>query len=112
MNPYEAQSFEDFWPFYVRMHSRPETQRLHAVATLAAASLVVMGIALRQPLLVLIAPLADHLIAQLAHRRFERNRTRPWRNMPWHARAELRMLSLVLSGRMARETLRCAETKA
>jgi hypothetical protein len=40
LDPYSASSFEAFWPHYVRLHSRPETQRLHAVATLTFGALV------------------------------------------------------------------------
>lgn len=106
MNPYEVSTFEEFWPHYVRMHARPETQRLHAAATLTAAALVGAGLLRRRPLLLFLAPVADYAIAQLAHRRFEHNVTQPWRNPAWHLRAELRMLKLVMSGKMAEEVER------
>jgi hypothetical protein len=102
MNPYRVSSFEEFWPHYLRMHSRPWTQRLHALATLSAAALLSCAIALRAPLLALAAPLVDYAIAQLAHRLFERNATRPWRHPPWHLRAELRLCRLVLTGQLPR----------
>jgi hypothetical protein len=62
----------------------------------------------RQPLYALAAPLVNHLIAQSSHRLFERNHSTPWKNHGWHARAELRMLRLVLSGRMQAEVARHA----
>lgn len=105
-DPYAARSFEEFWPHYVRLHSKPETQKLHALATLTFGALAVGGIALRRPLLVALAPLADYAIAQTSHRVFERNRTTPWKNHAWHARAELRMLRLVLRGKMKDEVRR------
>jgi hypothetical protein len=106
VNPYDAPSFEHFWRWYVRMHSRPATQLMHAAATLTAAALVALGIVWRRPLLIALAPLADYAIAQLAHRLFQRNRTQPWRHPRWHLRAELRMLRLVLTGRIRAETRR------
>ena len=109
---YRVGSFEEFWPYYVRMHSRPETQHVHAVATASAIALVGLAVVRRSPMLALLAPLADHAIAQFGHRVFERNATRPWRHPSWHARAELRMFRLVLSGRMAAETARCEATGA
>lgn len=103
---YAVGSFEEFWPHYVRLHTRPETHALHAMATLSCLVLLGAAVVLRQPLLALAAPLADYAIAQVSHRRFERNKTTPWKNQIWHTRAELRMLSLVLSGRMRREVAR------
>ena len=102
MNPYQVATFEEFWPHYLAMHSRPATQRLHALATVTAASLLAAAIALRSPWLALAAPLADHAIAQYAHRRYEENRTQPWRHLPWHLRAELRLARFVLTGRTPR----------
>ncbi len=103
---YTSATFEDFWPVYVRMHSKPITQRLHAVASLSAGLLVVGSLVLRRPLLIAGAPVVDYAIAQLSHRIFQRNRTQPWRNLRWHARAELRMLRLTLKGQMRDETAR------
>jgi hypothetical protein len=60
----------------------------------------------KRPTLIFLAPLADYAIAQASHRVFEKNATTPWKNLAWHARAELRMLRLVLTGKMAREVER------
>jgi hypothetical protein len=108
MSPYDVQTFEDFWPHYVRLHTRPETQWLHALASASCLTLLVAGVATRQPLLLVLAPLADYLIAQASHRLFESNRTTPWMHQTWHTRAELRMLRLVVSGRMRAEVARHA----
>jgi hypothetical protein len=107
-DPYAVRTFEEFWPHYVRLHSKPETQALHAVASLTFGALALGGVALRKPLLIALAPLADYAIAQTSHRLFEKNRTAPWKNHAWHARAELRMLRLVLRGQMRAEVQRVA----
>ena len=106
--PYDAGSFEALWPHYVRLHTRPGTQQMHAAATLSCIALLASGLALHQPLLLLAAPLVNFAIAQASHRAFEQNRTTPWKNQLWHTRAELRMLGLVLTGRMAEEVDRAA----
>lgn len=95
-SPYDARTFEEFWPHYLRLHSRPETQAMHAVATLTALALVATALATRRPWLLGAAVLADYAIAQTSHRVFEKNRTTPWKNHAWHVRAELRLLRLVL----------------
>ena len=108
MSPYDVATFEDFWPHYVRLHKKPETQWMHALATTSCVALLAAGVALRSPLLVVAAPLADYAIAQLSHRAFEKNATTPWKRQDWHTRAELRMLRLVVTGRMKAEVERFA----
>ena len=108
IDPYAARTFEEFWPHYVRLHTRRETQTLHAVATLSCLGLLGAALVCRRPLLALAAPLTDYVFAQASHRLFEANRTTPWKNPLWHTRAELRMLGLVLRGRMLREVARHA----
>lgn len=100
MSPYDVATFEEFWPHYVRLHSRRVTRLAHAVGTTSAIGLGLCAIAFRQPLFLLAAPLADFAISQLSHRVFERNTTTPWAHPLWHARAELRMFRLVCTGRM------------
>lgn len=99
-------AFEDFWPHYVRLHTKPETQRLHAIASIASIALVGAGVATGNLVLVVLGPLADYAIAQTSHRIFEKNATTPWKNQLWHTRAEMRMLRLTLTGRMSREVER------
>ena len=100
---YAVREFEDFWPHYVRLHTRSETHALHAVATLSCLGLLGAAAVMRQPVLAVLAPLVDFAIAQASHRVFEENVTTPWKNQVWHTRAELRMLRLVLTGRMRAE---------
>ena len=94
---YDSASFEEFWPQYRALHSKPETRAVHAVATTAAIGLGVLALKRRSWKLAVAAPLVDYAIAQLAHRGIEGNATQPLRHPWWHVRAEWRMY---------RETLR------
>ncbi len=96
------QTFEEFWHTYARMHAHPSTRRMHALATASALTLVVVGIATRHVLLVAAAPIVDFAIAQVSHRVFERNKTRPWRAPVRHARAELRLFRQTLASEAPR----------
>lgn len=107
-DPYASATFDDFWPHYVRLHSRPETQWLHAIATTSSMLLWIAAIRKRSLALAILAPLADYAIAQTSHRLFEANATTPYKNPLWHTRAELRMLRLVLTSKMAAEVARHA----
>jgi hypothetical protein len=109
---YSVYAFEDFWPHYVRLHRRPETHALHAVATLSCLGLLGAAVVTRQPALAVVAPLVNFAIAQASHRIFEENVTTPWKNQLWHTRAELRMLRLVLTGRMRAEVERMDRDRA
>ncbi|HEX7665995.1 MAG TPA: DUF962 domain-containing protein [Polyangiaceae bacterium] len=108
MTPYDARTFEEFWPHYVRLHSRRETQIMHAAASLACLGVLTVAAKKRNPAIALLAPLVDFGIAQASHRLFEKNVTTPWKNQLWHTRAELRMLRLTLTGGMQAEVARCA----
>jgi hypothetical protein len=107
-NVYSVRTFEDFWPHYVRLHTQPATHVGHAIASTCCIALLTVAALLRQPVLAVLAPLVDFAVAQTSHRLFEHNRTTPWKNQVWHTRAELRMLWLVLTGRMRAEVQRCA----
>jgi len=98
MSLYDAADFEEFWRGYLRLHAHERTQRWHAVATLSAATLIVLAFVLRQPLLFVAAPVADYAIAQASHRLFERNVTEPWRHPRWHLHAELRLFWRTVRG--------------
>jgi hypothetical protein len=105
--PYASRTFEEFWPHYVRLHTKRETQLAHAAATLSWVVLGGAALVTGRWWLVAFAPLADYAIAQSSHRLFEKNRTVPAKNFAWHTRAEFRMLRLVLTGRMSGEVARC-----
>ena len=107
-DPYESATFEDFWPHYVRLHRRPQTQWAHVAATVSSMALWAAAIRKRSLLLAAMAPLADYAIAQMSHRFFEKNGTTPYKNFAWHTRAELRMFRLVLTSKMAAEVARHA----
>lgn len=88
------------------MHREPRTQQIHAVATSSALALAGLALIRRQPLLLALAPVVDFAIAQASHRVVEKNKTRPWRD-PWrHARAELRLFRLTVTGRIDAEVER------
>lgn len=100
---YEARDFDAFWRIYVSLHSRPATRAMHCLATTAMMLCVARGLHQRRLRWLLAAPLVDYAIAQTSHRLLEHNRTQPYRNPPWHLRAELRMWWLTISGGMDAE---------
>jgi hypothetical protein len=109
------ESFEEFFRFYVSQHSKPATRWVHFVATHAGATLGLLGIVRRKPLLLLAAPVATYGPAFLSHYLIEKNSPVTLSgNVLWAMRGDLRMISTMWRGRdaelsrMAQEELAAA----
>ncbi len=98
----EIRSFADFWPFYVRAHSRPLTRTLHAIGSILALACVAAGIAMNAWLFAL-APLLGYGFAWYAHFFVEGNRPATFGHPFYSLAADYVMLFLTLTGRMKRE---------
>src|SRR6266699_712082 len=69
----DIRSFDDFWPYYVRAHSRPHTRILHATGSVLA--VVMLGLAFAVNLWFLVAvPLVGYAFAWYAHFFVEHNK--------------------------------------
>jgi len=102
----QLRTYAEFWPFYLREHSRPATRALHilgsalALACLAAALLAWDW----RPLLA--APVVGYGFAWFAHAAVEGNRPATFRHPLWSLLSDFRMLGLWLAGRLAGELAR------
>jgi hypothetical protein len=96
------QSFDDFWPYYVRAHSRGQTRVLHAIGSVAA--VVMLGISFAISLWFLIAvPLIGYAFAWYAHFFVEGNKPATFGHPFYSLAADYRMLFLMMAGRMNEE---------
>ncbi|MGZ8852067.1 MAG: Mpo1-like protein [Thermoanaerobaculia bacterium] len=95
-------SFHEFWPFYVRQHSRPRTRLLHATGSVAA--VIVFGAAFAVNLWLLLAvPVVGYAFAWYAHFFVEHNRPATFGHPFYSLVADFRMLFLMMAGRMDNE---------
>src|SRR3954466_7156999 len=93
------ESFDDFWPYYVRAHSRGRTRVLHAIGSVLA--VVTLGVALAVNLWLLIAvPVVGYAFAWYAHFFVEGNKPATFGHPFYSLVADYRMLFLMLAGRM------------
>lgn len=95
-------SFEEFWPYYVRAHSRPRTRLLHAAGS--ALAVVLFGAAFPINLWLLAGvPVVGYGFAWSSHFFVERNRPATFRHPFYSLYADYHMLFLMMAGRMDEE---------
>ena len=99
-------SVEEFWPFYLREHSRPATRALHLVGTSASLLLVLAAIVSLRPALVIASLVCGYAFAWIGHFFVEHNRPATFKHPLWSFRADFRMLRCALTGRLAGELQR------
>jgi hypothetical protein len=99
-------SFQEFWPFYVREHSRPLTRGLHYVGT-KGVILTVLAAGLIGPWrLLALAPVFGYGFAWAAHFLVEKNRPATFRHPLWSLAADFVMYGKMLRGQMREEARR------
>jgi len=98
-----AQKFSDFWPYYLQEHAQPGTRALHYVGTSLVVLLVGALPFAGRWWIIPALPLAGYGFAWLGHGLIERNRPATFRYPLWSLRADFRMWSRFVTGRMGRE---------
>jgi hypothetical protein len=107
----EIRSFTDFWPYYVRAHSQPQTRLLHATGSVLA--IVMLGIAFAVNLWFLIAvPVIGYAFAWYAHFFVEHNKPATFGHPFYSLAADYRMTFLMMAGRMDDEVTKHVKAAA
>ena len=103
----EIRTFADFWPYYVRAHSRPRTRVLHAIGSILALICIVAAIVYNLWFL-LAAPVIGYAFAWYAHFFVEHNKPATFGHPFYSLAADYVMLWKILTGRMGDEVTRHA----
>jgi hypothetical protein len=101
-------TFAEFWPFYVREHSRPLTRGLHYIGTTGVIASVLAAVTVGPLKLLALAPLFGYGFAWAGHFFVEHNRPATFKHPLWSLAADFVMYGKMLRGQMAQEARRCA----
>jgi len=94
------QTFEEFWPFYLREHSNRVCRGLHYVGSTLALVWLGMTVALANPWFLLAALVNGYAFAWIGHFFFEKNRPATFKYPLWSFAGDWKMYFCFLTGRM------------
>lgn len=99
--------FTDFWPDYVRAHSRSKTRILHAIGSTLAVVFLILALSINLWILVVV-PIVGYGFAWYAHFFVERNKPATFGHPFYSLFADYRMVFLMMAGRMSEEVAKYA----
>ena len=102
----EYQTFDEFWPYYLREHSQPATRIWHYVGTsLAILTLVWVVLSGNWPFLPLVF-ISGYFFAWVSHASIERNKPATFTYPLWSLRADFKMFFWFVSGKIENELVK------
>ena len=99
-------SFEEFWPYYVKEHSKKGTRILHFVGTSAALTCAAWGLFTKRRWLLALAPIVGYGGAWIGHFFVEKNTPATFKYPLYSLRADFVMWSKMVRGKMSAEVER------
>ena len=96
-------TFADFWPFYLREHSKPATRALHYLGTSLVVAIAGYAVLMGAWLWLIAMPLAGYFFAWVAHFSVEKNKPATFTYPLWSLIADFKMWWLWLTGGLATE---------
>ena len=105
-------TFAEFWPFYLREHSKPRTRALHYVGTTLVVVLAIFALATANWWVLVALPIAGYFFAWIAHFGVEKNRPATFTYPAWSLKADFKMWWLWLTGRLGPELDRASVARA
>ena len=108
MSEERLQSFEEFWPYYVLEHRKPETQAMHAVGTSLGLLGAAAALATRKPWLIPLGLVGAYGAAWFSHYTIEHNRPATFKYPLYSFAADFKMLGKIVQGKMSDEVRKAA----
>ena len=101
MDAERYQTFDEFFPFYLREHSNTTNRWVHFVGTSAGICAIVIAVATQTWLLALAAPVLGYGAAWYGHFFIEHNTPASFTYPLWSLRGDFRMYGLMVRGEVA-----------
>lgn len=99
-------SFEEFWPFYVREHSKKATRTMHFVGTTAAVSIVGYALATGKLRLIPVGLACGYGPAWVSHFFIQNNKPATFKYPLWSLLSDFKMWAKIAAGTMDAEVER------
>ena len=96
-------TFAEFWPFYLREHSKVRTRALHYIGTSLVVLIAVAAALTARWDWLFALPLAGYFFAWVAHFGVEKNRPATFTYPLWSLAADFKMWAMWLTGRLGPE---------
>jgi len=106
------ESFEEFWPYYVKEHAQKSTRIFHFVGTTAAVATFAAGALLRKKWMMAVAPVFGYGPAWVSHFFIEKNRPATFKYPRWSLMADFVMWNKMVRGEMDAEVERVLAAEA
>ena len=102
-------SFDEFWPFYVREHSHPLNRQLHFIGSSLGLVCLAMVFYTGNLLFIPLGLVIGYGFAWVGHFFIEKNKPASFDYPLWSFRADWKMWARMLTGRMSPEVERALE---
>ena len=110
MSDDDFRSFEEFWPYYLREHSKVGTRALHFAGTTAAMVAAAAGVVLRRPALLIAAPVVGYGMSWIGHFFIEKNRPATFKYPLWSFQGDMKMWGMIAKGTLDAEIERITKS--
>lgn len=96
-------TYSEFWPYYLREHSRPITRAWHYFGTGLSISILGLAVVTGHWVWIAAAVVSGYFFAWVSHGLFEKNKPATFTYPVWSLMSDFKMLFCFLTGQMKRE---------